>query len=356
MGWTVYSCRAAVCLVALTVTVSPASAQGVSVELGFDTLPSAQGWEYSRGCWLPPSPGLDESDVFSLATENGVNVLAVDSYFSYHTCPNYYLDGLVDPELPFTLTVRARILAYYNTPSSPCGLGFVVNVGHEQHDICLGPGATDIYIETGRHVTVPDGFSIYDWHDYTLKGEQGMGYEIWIDGAYLDRTDAPFVDPSVDLYRLSFGDGASGADVEAQISSLVFEQIPPNDPPDCSAAGPSVAVLWPPNHRLMKVNVEGVTDPDGDTVVVTIVGIHQDELVDDVGDGAFAPDGSGVGSSWAWLRAERAGGGDGRVYHVAFTAEDTSGGACSGVVKVAVPQTNGVAAIDGGPLYDATVR
>jgi hypothetical protein len=58
------------------------------------------------------------------------------------------------------------------------------------------------------------------------------------------------------------------------------------------------------------------------------------------------------------VRAERLGSGDGRVYHVFFTADDGAGGVCSGHARTPVANHdlgNGVDAIDGGPLYDSLV-
>jgi len=131
-----------------------------------------------------------------------------------------------------------------------------------------------------------------------------------------------------------------------------------NQPPDCSKARPSVATLWPPNNKFVPVQVLGVTDPDGDPVTITITAIRQDEPVDTFGDGSFTPDGMGVGTSTAQLRAERSGTakvpGNGRVYHVFFTADDGRGGTCSGKVLVSVPHDMNKPAIDGGALYDST--
>jgi len=55
----------------------------------------------------------------------------------------------------------------------------------------------------------------------------------------------------------------------------------------------------------------------------------------------------------AW--AERRGSGDGRVYHVAFVADDGRGGQCSGMVTACVPlsQKPGGACVDQGPLFDS---
>lgn len=132
------------------------------------------------------------------------------------------------------------------------------------------------------------------------------------------------------------------------------EQV--NQPPDCSDAIPSADTLWPPNHEFAPIEVLGVTDPEGDPISITIGSIFQDEPVDTEGDGSFAPDGQGVGSPIAEVRAERVGSGNGRFYHIGFTANDGNGGTCSGVVLVGVPksQGNNGAPVDDGPLYDST--
>lgn len=131
-------------------------------------------------------------------------------------------------------------------------------------------------------------------------------------------------------------------------------------PPDCSAAAASIDSIWPPNHKFVDISVFGVTDPDGDSVTITIDSIFQDEPVDTFGDGKFTPDGIGVGTDTAEVRAERAGTkkvpGNGRVYHINFTADDGKGGSCSGEVLVGVPHDKGKRSVpvDEGALYDST--
>jgi hypothetical protein len=126
-----------------------------------------------------------------------------------------------------------------------------------------------------------------------------------------------------------------------------------NNPPDCSAASPSSATLWPANHHLANVSIAGITDPDGDPVTVQVSAISQDEPVNGTGDGDTCPDATGIGTATASLRSERAGTGDGRVYHVSFTASDGKGGSCSGTVTVCVPHDNGGACRDQGPSYSS---
>lgn len=132
-----------------------------------------------------------------------------------------------------------------------------------------------------------------------------------------------------------------------------------NSSPDCAAATPSVNVLWPPNRQMAPISILGVTDPEGDTVNITITSIRQDEVVLETGAGSgrTCPDGAGLGANKAEVRAERAGASDGRVYHIAFVAADSAGGACTGEVRVCVPrdQGQGSKCVDQGPRFDSTV-
>ena len=105
------------------------------------------------------------------------------------------------------------------------------------------------------------------------------------------------------------------------------------------------------------VGVTGVTDPDGDNVSITIDRIWQDEPTNTTGDGNTCIDAGGVGTSEAWVRAERSGNFDGRVYDIYFTARDGRGGECTGVAKVCVPHDQGQGSTcgDDGKRYDSTV-
>lgn len=161
-------------------------------------------------------------------------------------------------------------------------------------------------------------------------------------------------------YTLQPGSPCIGTASDGEDMGVVFDECgcaPPNEPPDCTGAYASLDTIWPPNHKFVAVDVLGVTDPDGDDVTITIDSIYQDEPVDSTGDGSFVPDGQGVGNTTAEVRAERDGSGNGRVYHIGFTADDGKGGTCSGEVLVGVPKSQGKngAPVDDGALYDSTV-
>lgn len=140
------------------------------------------------------------------------------------------------------------------------------------------------------------------------------------------------------------------------VSPVQFVEAPTNNPPDCSVAAPSASTLWPPNHKMNSITVTGVTDADGDIFTITIDSIFQDEPTNGLGEGDESPDGAGVGTSTAQVRAERATTGDGRVYRIGFTADDGNGGSCSGLVFVGIPlNKSGIPANEQGPLFDSTV-
>lgn len=143
-------------------------------------------------------------------------------------------------------------------------------------------------------------------------------------------------------------------------ASFRWSAVTANRPPVCTATA-SPSVIWPPNHKQkVVVRLVGVADPDGDPVSVTMTGILQDEPTNTLGDGETWIDGGGVGTSEAWVRAERSGTprvpGNGRVYEILYRAEDGHGGSCTGSALVGVPHDQGKGpAIDDGIRYDSTV-
>jgi hypothetical protein len=125
--------------------------------------------------------------------------------------------------------------------------------------------------------------------------------------------------------------------------------------PVCELVHASPASLWPPNHALVPIAIGGVTDPDDHQVTLTVTGVTQDEPVNGFGDGNTSPDAVLQEGGKVLLRAERAGAGNGRVYHVDFMADDGSGGQCAGEVKVCVPHDSrkDSTCIDDGKLYNS---
>jgi hypothetical protein len=119
---------------------------------------------------------------------------------------------------------------------------------------------------------------------------------------------------------------------------------------DCSHATASPNFLWPPDHRLVPIQISGVLNPAGGEVAISTTSIFQDEPVLGRGSGNTSPDATGLGTATPSVRAERDGSGDGRFYHINFTASGSGITPCTGTVLVVVTSNLG----DQGALYDST--
>ena len=131
-------------------------------------------------------------------------------------------------------------------------------------------------------------------------------------------------------------------------STTATFSVETNRPPNTAGAAPSIASLWPVNHRMVDVGIQEVTDPDGDTVTIQITRIRQSEPLNGAGDGNTCGDATGEGTAIAHLRAERSGSGSGRIYVVEFSAADGKGGTATGSVMVSVPKSASQPAVDSG--------
>jgi hypothetical protein len=153
-----------------------------------------------------------------------------------------------------------------------------------------------------------------------------------------------------------------GGSVDADANGLPDECRAANAPPDCSQASIVPTLLRRADHQFHEVAVSGVSDPDGDPIQVHIDAVFQDEPVDSFACGGGKPDAIGIGSDHVAVRAESLERGDGRVYHVSFSADDGRGGSCTGTAVVCVPRfgfgfgsRRSDSCVDQGPLYDSTV-
>jgi hypothetical protein len=125
---------------------------------------------------------------------------------------------------------------------------------------------------------------------------------------------------------------------------------------DCSNAVAVIESVWPPSHKLSPVSITGVTGV-GD-ISIEVTGITSDEALSSRADGArpseSCPDGLVDLDGQAWVRMERSGLGNGRVYEVSFTATDETGSTCEGSVTVCVPHDLATACVDDGQTVVAT--
>lgn len=97
-------------------------------------------------------------------------------------------------------------------------------------------------------------------------------------------------------------------------------------------------LLWPPNHKYR--TVEATVGVSGDVSTITLVSVTSDEPDNGQGDGDTPNDIVIVDNDTFKLRAERSGGGDGRVYTITYQVTNTCGQSIVITATVTVPHNN----------------
>ena len=115
----------------------------------------------------------------------------------------------------------------------------------------------------------------------------------------------------------------------------------------CETTAPVVEVtaspdsLWPPNHKYRDVETTiSVTDADSNATV-SLVSVTSNEPDNGPGDGNTVDDIVIVDDTHFELRAERAGGGDGRIYTITYEVTDACGNTTIASATVTVPKSKG---------------
>ena len=123
--------------------------------------------------------------------------------------------------------------------------------------------------------------------------------------------------------------------------------------PTITLNGNSIS-LWPPDHSYHTVNVGDLVASANDSCdaavnlnSVVIAQVSSDEGTASSADIVIAADCKSM-----QLRADRDGGGDGRVYTITFRVRDVNGNSTSATARVTVPHDEGHPnAIDSGAVY-----
>jgi hypothetical protein len=216
--------------------------------------------------------------------------------------------------------------------------------GYVMDDVIAAANSVDIIV--GQPITAPVSGS-----------ESGFSEGVSIYSIVIG-TDATAASYFSELSANTGGKAFSAATAEDVVDEILdaLGDIVGTGPPRCDAAVADVPKLWPPNHKMHEVGIINIFDPDDDPVEVWITGITQDEPVLGAGSGNTYPDGYGVGTDTAWVRTERTGKENGRVYEIHFTATDGIDGECSGSVLVCVSHDQGenIACGNDGQDYDST--
>jgi ELWxxDGT repeat protein len=141
--------------------------------------------------------------------------------------------------------------------------------------------------------------------------------------------------PGASTIALRVTDSSGETSVDETVVTVV-DTVPPD-----VVVGLIPGTLWPPNHKMVDIQAVVTSTDLCSTPSVVLTAVSSDEAdngdddgntVDDIRD-----DDLGAPDDHFRLRAERQGGGDGRIYTVVYTATDGSGNMASAIGLVTVP-------------------
>jgi hypothetical protein len=114
-------------------------------------------------------------------------------------------------------------------------------------------------------------------------------------------------------------------------------------PPVIEDAYATPGELWPPNHKMVDVNIlVDIMEACDELPDCYIADVTSNEDVNGIGDGNTEPDWIITGNLSVQLRAERAGPESGRIYYIHLVCEDDAGNSTDHTVEVTVPHDQGI--------------
>ncbi len=201
------------------------------------------------------------------------------------------------------------------------------DAGQDQIAECTSPDGATVRLD-GRASSDPEHNDVlFSWsRDSRVGPPAGFGETVEV--------QQPLGEPT--LYVLRVIDAFGQSDEDTTSVGVVDTTAP------ALALSASPSVLWPPNHKLVSVTVTPtVTDACDDSPVLRLVSITSNEGDLANGAGHTSPDIQdaqfGTDDRQFLLRAERQGGGTGRIYTITYAAEDASGNVTTRQVTVTVP-------------------
>jgi hypothetical protein len=130
---------------------------------------------------------------------------------------------------------------------------------------------------------------------------------------------------------------AEFADQASDHDPLVATVCADVNPPSLSVSA-TPNVLWPPNHKYVRVSVAvAVSDAHDPSPAVGLVSARSNEPDNGGGDGNTVNDVVRLSDTRFDLRAERSGNGSGRVYELTYHARDACGNESTATATVRVP-------------------
>ena len=145
-------------------------------------------------------------------------------------------------------------------------------------------------------------------------------------------------EPQVFLFRDAFATGIIDPSI---YEGYVADNPPPPPPPDTTppvvTLTVSPTVLYPPNHKMVEITINvSATDDRDSHPLISLESITSNEAADWRGDGHTSPD-IDVQGARVFLRSERSGPDNDRVYAITYAARDAAGNIGRASATVTVP-------------------
>jgi|GEM_PF-5981533 len=221
----------------------------------------------------------------------------------------------------------------------------IADAGEDQTIPCAPATGAEVVLDGSGSSDPDDPLAVLT---YTWTGD-ALGVGVSVDGP----TPTVTLPAGVHVLTLTVDDGVDGTATDDVTITVTADTEPPS-----LVLSTTALQMWPPNHKHRAIEaaslVASVTDAcDTELSADDVVFVRgtSDEAEDGTGDGSTLDDLLfGEGCSTAYVRSERAGPQDGRVYELTLGVADGAGLTSEAVVTVSVPHSRGKkgTAVDSG--------
>jgi len=206
----------------------------------------------------------------------------------------------------------------------------VANAGPDQTVECTGDSQAEVHLDGSASTDPNNDIALYEWFENLAAGAQvplGTG---------------EVLDVTLGLGTHTIMLRVTDASAKTSTDEVVVQVVDTKPPIVDLHASPST--LWPPNHKLVDVHATVRVDECG-PYTVTLLSVTSNEPDNGTGDGDTVGDIQGADLGTAddafQLRAERAGGGTGRVYTIVYKVVEAVGLETIATTYVKVPHDQG---------------
>ena len=192
------------------------NANATTISLDFNSLPSAQGWTYESHNYSGANPS--EASVFSV---NG-SQLTQNTMGKGVTYANYILPNAINPDLPFTISVTARVLQFETTGNSSgraTAFYAFADTSKERFGFSLNTTTFSPNAGTGTPSYLP--IDATQFHDYRIEAIPGVSNNIYVDNVLFSTQLPQKASYPNNLY---LGNASSFENGLAQITQYSFVQ------------------------------------------------------------------------------------------------------------------------------------